>query len=231
MVLNYMDFNEYKNLYVKTIEDSLRFTGKKHDFFTSLKAKILKKTISRHTPASKNLQLLDIGCGHGLIHKHLKDCNLAIVGVEVANEVIQLAQEANPEVKYFTHDGKTLPFTTHEFDVAIAICVMHHVLPEQWTHFLQEMKRVLKPGGLGIIFEHNPYNPFTRYIVTNNILDKDATLLSSIKLKYLMKIAGFSHITSRYILFTPLSHRIFRLLDNVLAHIPLGAQYYTIGRV
>lgn len=226
-----MDFNDYKNSYVKTIEDSLQFSGKEHDFFTQLKAGFLKNIIKKNLPEIRELRLLDIGCGHGLIHRHLKDVNLDIVGVEVADEVLQLAKQSNPDVSYFSHDGKTLPFESQQFDVAITICVMHHVPPLEWLRFLQEMKRVIKPGGIAIIFEHNPYNPLTRYIVANNILDEDATLLSSLKLKKLMRDAGFANIKSRNILFTPFAHRVFRWLDKVLGRAPFGAQYYSIGRV
>jgi 2-polyprenyl-3-methyl-5-hydroxy-6-metoxy-1,4-benzoquinol methylase len=226
-----MDFNDYKNSYVKTIENSLQFSGKEHDFFTKVKAEFLKDIIKKNLPDVRQPHLLDIGCGHGLIHKHLKDTGLNIVGVEMADEVVQLAQQSNPEVKYHSHDGKTLPFASQQFDIAITICVMHHVPPQQWRSFLQEMKRVVKPGGIAVIFEHNPYHPVTRYIVANNVLDEDAVLLSSPKLKKMMRDTGFASVQSRNILFTPFASRVFRWLDKMLGRVPLGTQYYSIGRV
>ncbi len=225
-----MDFNKYKNSYVTTIENSLQFTGKEHDFFTQVKAEFLKKIIKTYLPNVPKPSLLDIGCGHGLIHKHLRDTNLEIVGVEVADEVLELAQQSNPGVTYQVHNGNTLPFKKEQFDIAITICVMHHVVPSEWPNFLREMKRILKPYGIAIIFEHNPYNPITRYIVANNILDKDAVLLSSPKLKKMMRHAGFTDVKSRHILFTPFSNSIFRWLDHTLGFIPFGAQYYSFGR-
>ncbi len=226
-----MDFNQHKNSYVKTIEDSLRFSGKEHDFFTQVKADFLNDIIKQHLPNVQKPQLLDIGCGHGLIHKHLKNKGLDIVGIEVADEVLELARSENPEVRYLSHDGKVLPFESQQFDVAIAICVMHHVPPPEWNAFLAEMKRVLKPGGIAVIFEHNPYNPLTRYIVANNVLDEDAVLLTSFSLKKMMNRAGFASVKNRNILFTPFAHPLFRWLDKVLGRVPLGAQYYSIGKV
>jgi SAM-dependent methyltransferase len=226
-----MDFNEYKDSYVKTIEDSLQISGQEHDFFTRVKADCLKNIIKVNLPHVQRPSLLDIGCGHGLIHQHLQTANLEIVGVEMAAEVLQLARQANPEVRYLNHDGKTLPFESHQFDVAVTICVMHHVPPQQWLSFLLEMKRVVKPGGIAVIFEHNPYNPATRYIVANNILDEDAVLVSSPKLKKLMRAAGFNQVNTRNILFTPFAHHIFRWFDQMFGRIPFGAQYYSIGRV
>lgn len=225
-----MDFNEHKNSYVNTIENSLRLSGKEHDFFTKVKAEFLEDIIKTYLPDVHKPQLLDIGCGHGLIHKHLKGKGLDIVGVEVADEVVELARTENPEVRYFSHDGKVLPFEAKQFDVAIAICVMHHVPPAEWKSFLNEMKRVLKPGGIAVIFEHNPYNPVTRYIVANNVLDDDAVLLPSPSLKKMMQAAGFAGVKNRNILFTPFAHRMFRWLDKVLGRVPLGTQYYSVGQ-
>jgi len=224
-----MNFNQYKNSYTQTIEESLRISGKEHDFFTQAKANFLKTIITRDLSAIKNPTLVDIGCGHGLIHKHLQDKAIQITGVEVADEVLELARQANPQVSYYAYDGKTLPFSSQQFDIAIAICVMHHVQPAQWQDFLVEMKRTLKKNGIAVIFEHNPYNPLTRYIVANNILDKDAVLLSSIKLKKLFRGAGFHRVYSRNILFTPFANKFFRWLDAKLGYIPFGAQYYTVG--
>lgn len=225
-----MDFNDYKNTYVDTIQDSLRFSGKEHDFFTQVKACFLKSLIKQHLPHLNEPSLLDIGCGHGLIHTHLANSNLDIMGVEIADEVLDLARKVNPGVKYLSHDGKTLPFEAAQFDIAITICVMHHVPPTEWQSFLNEMKRVLKPGGIAVIFEHNPYNPVTRHIVKNNILDKDAVLLSSPRIKKLMRSTGFDQVETKNILFTPFAHPFFRWLDRTLGFIPFGAQYYAIGR-
>lgn len=226
-----MDFNQHKDSYVKTIENSLHFSGKEHDFFTQVKADFLKYLIKKNFSNFEALSLLDIGCGHGLIHKHLKNSNLEIVGIEVADQVIELVRQENPEISYLSYDGEKLPFNDHQFDIAITICVMHHVKPDAWPSFLQEMKRVIKPGGLAIVFEHNPYNPITRYIVAHNVLDEDAVLLPSPQLKKLMRHAGFLDVKTRNILFTPFASPFFRWLDQVLGYIPLGAQYYSLGRV
>jgi SAM-dependent methyltransferase len=226
-----MDFNEHKDSYVQTIESSLRMSGKEHDFFIKVKAECLKTIIQQYFPENTIPRLLDIGCGHGLIHKHLDVNKLNIVGVEVAEEVLVLAKKSNPQVRYLAHDGKTLPVDDGQFDIALAICVMHHVPPFEWMGFLKEMKRVLKPNGIALIFEHNPYNPVTRYIVANNILDADAVLLSGQKIKKMLQATGFKQIKNRNILFTPFAHSAFRWVDKVLSKIPLGAQYYSIGRV
>lgn len=70
-----------------------------------------------------------MGCGHGLIHPYLLANNkkLQLSGVDVASSVIDIALTTNPNVAYQTYDGSTLPYAENTFDVAYAICVMHHV--------------------------------------------------------------------------------------------------------
>jgi hypothetical protein len=92
------------------------------------------------------------------------------------------------------------------------------------------MKRVVKPDGGVFIFEHNPFNPLTRYVVSHNELDHGVTLLSGGRLRKLMLEAGLRVPLTENILFTPFSQRFFTQLDKVLTWCPLGAQYFTFAR-
>jgi len=224
------DFNETKESYRDTIEQSIAFVGKGLDFFTELKATYLQKSVAAELPAVDEPRILDIGCGHGYIHRSLRRFGYEVVGIEVAGDVLALAREANPEVTYIAYDGTTLPFEDKNFDVALAICVMHHVLPEQWPSFLREMRRVVRSGGIAIIFEHNPFNPLTRYVVASNEIDDDAILLSARTLRGLLRDAGFAPVKTRNIIFTPFASSVFRPLDEKLGWCPFGAQYYAVGK-
>lgn len=225
-----MDFNESKYTYREIIDDSISFIGKDVEFFTKLKANFIRSIIKKNHPNLQRPRLLDIGCGHGFIHNYLSS-NVDIVGVETASEVLDLARKENPNVRYLSYDGKYLPFEDGTFDVVITICVMHHVPQEQWEAFLLDMKRILKPEGIAVVFEHNPYNPVTKYVVSNNILDEDAVLLSSHRLKKLMLKAGFNKVSRKFIFFTPFAQRVFRWLDNILWWCPLGAQYFSVAKL
>lgn len=225
-----MDFNETKETYRDTIEQTIAFAGKDLDFFTKVKADYLRKIVKAELPEIDKPRILDVGCGHGYIHSDLRSFGYQVVGVEVAEDVLPLAREANPDVTYLEYDGTTLPFEGNSFDVTLTICVMHHVPPEQWPDFSREMRRVLRPGGIAVIFEHNPFNPLTRYVVASNEIDDDAVLLSARTLRGLLRDAGFSSVKSRNILFTPFANPVFRAIDENLGRCPCGAQYYAIGK-
>lgn len=219
-----IDFNQTKTSYRESIEQSIRFSGKNHDFFLKRKALLIKKFLASLKVESP--KILDIGCGHGLIHRFLQD--QALTGVDPAAEVIEMARESNPQVAYVCNDGRTLPFASQSFDAALCLCVLHHVPKNEWIPFLREMKRVIRPGGLGIIFEHNPYNPLTRYVVRRCPLDEGVTLATRSRLQQALQQAGFTSFYSRYLFLTPFDHPLFLRLDNSFGKIPLGAQYFTV---
>ena len=227
------EFDKYRDTYSTQINQSLAFSGKSHDFFTKVKANYLVKILRAESFLHQTTRVLDVGCGHGLIHPFLlaqKDIKLEIFGVDVASSVIDFARAANPIVSYQAYDGITLPYVDNTFDLTFAICVMHHVPTRQWCDFLQEMQRVLKPGGVAVIFEHNPLNPITRKIVKNCPLDRGAVLINSKSMEKMLQRVGFIRVNSSFILFTPIDKPFFLSLDHMLGWLPFGAQYYTLAK-
>jgi SAM-dependent methyltransferase len=228
-----VEFDGYKDVYESEIDKVLRVSGKSHGFFTKVKADNLTDLFARHFHDTAGTKVLDIGCGNGSIHPFLMDRNpsLRVSGIDVAGEVVADAQIAHRNVAYDVYDGKQLPYPDASFDAAFTICVMHHVPPPEWPSFLSEMRRVVRPGGIAVVIEHNPMNPLTRRIVNCCPLDKNAMLLRSGQLKAMLSNAGFQSVSVRFILFTPFDNAFFRSLDRALGSIPLGAQYMTVGSV
>ena len=88
-----------------------------------------------------------------------------LAGVDPSEAMIEAARKANPEADYRVADGTELPFEDGSFDLAFAVCVLHHVAPPDRPAFVAELARVTRPGGLTVVFEHNPLNPLTRLAV------------------------------------------------------------------
>ncbi|KTC66064.1 methyltransferase (plasmid) [Legionella adelaidensis] len=226
------EFDAYSEVYSDEINEALAFAGQSHEFYTKVKAEYLTEILKNESFSSDKISVLDVGCGHGLIHPFLlaKNQPVNLSGVDVAASVIKIASAMNTQVSYQVYDGYNLPYKDNSFDMAYAICVMHHVPPDQWVSFLREVKRVVKPNGLVVIFEHNPLNPITVKIVKECPLDENATLIRCKKMNKLLKEAGLVTIKSAYILFTPFDKSFFRKIDRQLRWLPLGAQYFTVSR-
>ncbi|MEK7989610.1 MAG: class I SAM-dependent methyltransferase [Thiotrichaceae bacterium] len=222
------EFNTYKDDYSQQIEEQLSFAGQNHDFYTKVKVAYLLKQVQkvRSRLSETHLKLLDVGCGHGIAHPFIleQDKEILLYGVDPADEVIEMARK-NVGIEYSSNDGITLPYADDTFDVTFTICVMHHVPPTQWQAFLQEMYRVTRKSGELIIFEHNPYNPLTVRIVNNCPLDKNATLLKPKQIKSMMQDISLLEPTNDFILFFPFDFKVFRILEQGLKWLPIGAQY------
>jgi SAM-dependent methyltransferase len=169
--------------------------------------------------------VLDVGCGHGLIHPYLSGTSYRLTGIDVAEDAIEIARRRNPHVDYDVYDGSRLPYADESFDVIITIGVMHHVAVDQRNTFVSEARRVLRPGGTFVIFEHNKLNPLVQWVAARIPFDRNAVLLTSWRTQQLVRNAGFCDINCRYILFFPFDAAPLRKLEGYLGRLPMGAQY------
>jgi SAM-dependent methyltransferase len=225
------EFDSYQRRYEETIDEAIGYTGKPQSFFTQVKAEYLSELFERKFDRDSRIEVLDIGCGNGTIHPMLLERNpgIRLCGVDVASTFIENARETNPQVQYEIYDGGRMPYSDARFDVAFTICVMHHVPPIKWPAFLDEMRRVVRPGGLISIIEHNPLNPLTRRLVDTCPFDQNAVLLRPSKLGALVRQAGFTNVGTQFIQFTPFGGPMFKRFDRLMGWLPLGAQYIVSG--
>ena len=220
------EFDQYKDSYKEAVNDAIAFSGLDVDFFMAVKAEQLLTTANELLGACRELHALDLGCGVGGYHGLLENGFGKLSGIDVSSACIEVAKARNPLVDYRTYDGARLPYDDETFDLVFTICVMHHVPPKMWQGFTAELRRVLRPGRLAVVFEHNPLNPFTRHVVNNCPFDRDAVLLWPGRLRALFHEAGFSQVRTRSILTVPPRGGGLKRLDRMLGVLPLGAQYY-----
>src|SRR5262249_36755906 len=126
--------------------------------------------------------------------------------------------------------GEAIPFGDAEFDVCFAVCVLHHVPPGDRGALLGQMRRVCRPGGLIVLFEHNPWNPLTRRAVRGCEFVRGAQLLSRGAAWRLLSAAGVSDQGGRFILFFTRESALLRGVERRLGWLPLGAQYAVFGQ-
>jgi ubiquinone/menaquinone biosynthesis C-methylase UbiE len=224
-----VSFDDYVETYEKEIQSSIGFAGQNHDFFIKVKADLIKRIADKNFSKPGNIQVLDIGCGIGLIDNQISSKFENLYGVDVEEGIIEKAKSFNPKVKYSLYKGTKLPFDDNSMDMVFTINVIHHVPPANWERFVQEMQRVTRKDGISAVFEHNPLNPLTKLAVNKCEFDRDAVLLTKRKLKSMFK-NKFRLVDESYILFFPFRNNIFRSFETIFKWIPFGAQYYVCGK-
>ena len=222
-------FDGYDKSYSTVVQASIDFSGLPHDFFMAAKAQIIRDLLAEHLSRKQAIDALDIGCGVGTLHPLVRGMFRRLCGVDVSAASLTQARQKNLDVEYQVYDGALLPYGDDSFDLATAICVMHHVSPGGWLDFLREARRVVRPGGLVCIIEHNPFNPLTRLAVARCEFDDDAVLLRASQTQRLLIDAGLHSIDTRYFLLLPWATPITRRVEHGLRRVPFGAQYATHG--
>ncbi len=216
--------------YRRAVTASISFSGKDVDYFAQRKADHLVRMVEPALGSPADVSVLDVGCGVGTTDAHLAGRFASVQGVDISAAVIEQAAAANPSVRYQLYDGDRLPFGDGSFDVAFAACVLHHVVPGQRAAFTGEIARVVRPGGLVVVFEHNPINPLTRYAVHRCQLDTGCALLRPAEVQGLFASAGL-HVTERsYISLFPTRRATLLRLERALGGVPLGGQYLVGAR-
>ncbi len=223
-------FDGYRSSYRDVVQSSIDFSGLPHSFFMRAKADLLRELIAQRLGSEKPA-LLDVGCGIGSFHPLLSDMVGPLSGIDVSSASIAQARADNSHGNYLDFDGRNFPFDDASFDLATAICVMHHVAPAERQNFMSEMRRVVRPGGLVCVVEHNPLNPLTRLAVSRCEFDRDAVLLGAGRTRKLMAASGLRQIDARYFLLLPWEASFARRVEGALGNIPLGAQYAAFGTV
>lgn len=105
----------------------------------------LKQAVAEIKNKYKSMDLLDIGCGEGLISNLLYDNfdNINITAVDYFAEAIEKAQKGNNRHIFFeTGDITNLKYEDNSFDTAMAIEVLEHIAKPEKA--LKELLRVSK---------------------------------------------------------------------------------------
>ena len=99
-------------------------------------------------------EVLDVGCGNGLIAHHLS----AILGAQVVG--IDVSEQTIGPITYQQYDGAHFPAPDKSFDAVLLCYVLHHA--QDIRTVLSEVGRVLRDRGRGIVYEDLPKSLFDR---------------------------------------------------------------------
>lgn len=99
----------------------------------------------------RNKLVLDAGCGTGYGTYELSKFAKKVTGIDISEQAIDFCKNnyAQPNIEFLTMDFRTMDFKTSSFDCVVSFEILEHIVEQE--KFLEEVKRVLKPGGKLII--------------------------------------------------------------------------------
>lgn len=105
---------------------------------------------------TRGMRVLDAGCGGGRNLVYLLREGFSVWGVDESADAIEQTRKlaatlvpALPYDRFFVGSVEKLPYADASMDVVISSAVLHFARDEgQWTRMVDEMWRVLTPGGM-----------------------------------------------------------------------------------
>jgi len=228
--MNEAEFDKFADEYYASLQKGISVSGETPEYFSEYKiADIARECRPQSLTPGASMRVLDFGAGIGnsvpFVRKHLAGSQLTCL--DLSQRSLEVAEKRFPGLaQYVCFDGKSIPFPADHFDIAFAMCVFHHIDHADHVSLLQELQRVLKPGGSLFIFEHNPFNPLTVRVVNSCPFDENAHLIRGGEMKRRSLAGGFMHARVCYRIFFPHLLRRLRPLEIALTWLPMGGQYY-----
>ncbi|GIH02743.1 hypothetical protein Rhe02_08100 [Rhizocola hellebori] len=113
----------------------------------------------------RGARVVDYGCGYGRLTAELADAGFSnVTGVDVSQALIGRARQQNPALHFYAlTDPPTLHEPTDSVDVVLLFAVLTCVpSDDDQRRLIDELARVLRPGGLLYISDSGQLRPGSR---------------------------------------------------------------------
>jgi len=222
-------FDIYAADYDAALHQGLSATGESKDFFALNRIAWLARCLRLlgETP----VHALDFGCGTGSATPFLFDqiAVKSVVGLDVSPASLETARR--------THESESVRFLLFDqyepegqIDLAFSNGVFHHIAPSERPQALSYLYRSLRAGGLFALWENNPWNPGTRYVMSRIPFDRDAIALTARTARALLRAEGFQILRTDFLFIFPRALGMFRGIEKLITRLPLGGQYQVLCR-
>jgi SAM-dependent methyltransferase len=218
-------FDAYAASYEAELARGLALSGEGQAFYAEQRMRHLAAVLAR-TPR----RALDFGCGAGTTTPLFLEVlgAAALDGVEPSPSLRERATREHGSERARFHAPESLEAGAH-FDLAFCNGVFHHILPAERPAAARYVFERLAPGGRFALWENNPWNPGTRWIMSRVSFDRDAIPLAPPETRRLLAAAGFRLLRTDFLFFFPGFLRWLRPLERHLRSVPLGGQYLVLG--
>jgi len=102
----------------------------------------------------KDAKIFEAGCGTGWLSNKLSEFG-AVSACDIGSQILVVAQETYPQIRFMSGDVQTLDLPLNHFDVVVTSEVLSHV-PDQ-PAFVHRLAQLLKPGGYLLLTTQNKF--------------------------------------------------------------------------
>ena len=114
----------------------------------------LRWTINEFLSGQKPTKMLEVGCGDGTMLNLLVASGIDARGVDASSSGIERCAAAGLRARCLDVSVDGLPFGDDEFDMVVSLETLEHLMNPYYA--LQEVRRVLSPGGRFLCSVPNP---------------------------------------------------------------------------
>src|SRR4051794_20264560 len=137
----------------------------------AMRAELWDAFVALAGPRLMGGEILDVGCGRGFWLREIAAAGASaerLHGAELIPERVAAAQAAVPGADIRLADARELPWPDASFDVVLLFTVLSS-MPDRTAVIdaLAHARRVLRPGGVAVVYEPrlpNPHNRATRLV-------------------------------------------------------------------
>jgi SAM-dependent methyltransferase len=119
-----------------------------HWWYRALR-RLIRTSLDSNLPGWRGASILDAGCGTGAILEQLGNPQKH-VGIDLSPEAVAFCHQRGLH-NVAQSDVSALPFADASFDAVICSSVLYHQWIKDVRNALDELRRVLRPGGLLLI--------------------------------------------------------------------------------
>jgi SAM-dependent methyltransferase len=222
-------FDEYAAFYDHALARGLAVTGEDRNYYARGRIEWLRKCLDRIKVHGGFV--IEFGCGTGANVPYLftRAGAASVVGIDASMTSLEIAgKRFGSETVRFLSSREYIP--NSEADLVFCNGVFHHIPPAHRAEAVGYLYRCLRPGGLFALWENNPWNPGTRYVMSRIAFDKGAITLSAPQARRLVQAAGFEMLRTDFLFIFPRFLRWLRPVEPHLSHLPIGGQYEILCR-
>ena len=222
-------FDEYAEDYDVALNQGLAATGEGKDYFAAARVEWVARRLS--DLGERAGRVMDYGCGDGSSSAALLKVLGAesLVGVDKSEKSLEVARK-----NFGNEKCSFLPISEYtpkqELDLVYCNGVFHHIPLGERDGALAYVWRSLRPGGIFALWENNPWNPGTRYVMSRIPFDRDAITLTPPEARAFVRRGGFEVLRTDSLFFFPRQLKWLRWTEAYLLRFPLGGQYLVLCR-